>query len=39
MFLQRITHTIDRHLLYLPPFMIFFTGAASKTSHRGGSAT
>lgn len=35
MFLQRITHIIDRRPLYLPPFMIFLAGAASKTSHRG----
>lgn len=34
MFLQHITHIIDRRPLYLPPFVIFFVGAASKMSHQ-----
>lgn len=34
MFLQHITHIIGRRPLYLPPFMIFFAGAASKMSHQ-----
>lgn len=33
MFLQHITH-INRRPLYLPPFMIFFAGAASQMSHQ-----
>lgn len=34
MFLQHITHIIGRRPLYLPPFMIFLAGAASKMSHQ-----